>query len=144
MIKVFCLISPFAFMSLILPSSSWFFKSWLKAFLSLLFLQIFISIILLVIFSINFDFSNIFYQLLYIGSIYSLMRANTYIKEIMGGISTEVQSGISSFKSILKGWQIWKINFSYLCYNRYRPQNSTNFEIANKNLFHSRNKLRFL
>ena len=103
MIKVFCLISPFAFMSLILPSSSWFFKSWLKAFLSLLFLQIFISIILLVIFSINFDFSNIFYQLLYIGSIYSLMRANTYIKEIMGGISTEVQSGISSFKNILKG-----------------------------------------
>ena len=27
----------------------------------------------------------------------------TFIKEIMGGISTEVQSGISSFKSILKG-----------------------------------------
>ena len=103
MIKVFCLISPFAFMSLILPSSAWFFKSWLKAFLSLLFLQIFISIILLVIFSINFDFSDIFYQLLYIGSIYSLTRANTYIKEIMGGISTEIQSGISSFKSILKG-----------------------------------------
>lgn len=103
MIKVFIFLSPFAFISLIDHSTSWLFKSWFKIFLSLLILQIFVPIILLVTFSIEYTSSDLFSKLIYIGSIYSLIRANTFIKEFMGGLSTDINIGISNFKnSILK------------------------------------------
>ena len=94
MIKIFVLISPFAFLSLISNSSEFFFKSWIKSFISLLIVQLFISIILLLSFSI--DINQSFSKLLYIGIIFALTRANTYIKEIFGGISVAVSSSISS------------------------------------------------
>lgn len=100
MIKVFIFISPFAFISLINPSTSWFFKAWLKLFSSLLLLQIFVSLILLVTFSINYTSSDIFSKIVYIGSIYSLIKANTFVREFMGGLSTDVSLGISSFKNL--------------------------------------------
>ena len=97
MIKVFIFISPFAFMSLINPSTSWFFKTWLKLFSSLLLLQVFVSLILLVTFSINYTSSDIFSKIGYIGSIYSLIN---FVKEFMGGLSTDVSTGISNFKNL--------------------------------------------
>ena len=100
MIKVFIFISPFAFMSLINPSTSWLFKTWLKLFSSLLLLQVFVSLILLVTFSINYTSSDIFSKIVYIGSIYSLIKANTFVKEFMGGLSTDVSTGISNFKNL--------------------------------------------
>jgi len=96
MIKVFILLSPFAILSFLLPSTSWFFKTWLQGFLSLLFIQILISIILLIIFSLCLS-ENIFSKFMYVGSLYALLRANTYVKELIGGISTEVQSNFSNF-----------------------------------------------
>ena len=100
MIKVFIFISPFAFMSLINPSTSWFFKTWLKLFSSLLLLQVFVSLILLVTFSINYTSSDIFSKIVYIGSRYSLIKANNFVKEFMGGLSTDVSTGISNFKNL--------------------------------------------
>lgn len=100
MIKVFIFISPFAFMSLINPSTSWLFKTWLKLFSSLLLLQVFVSLILLVTFSINYTPVDIFSKIVYIGSIYSLIKANTFVKEFMGGLSTDVSTGISNFKNL--------------------------------------------
>lgn len=100
MIKVFIFISPFAFMSLINPSTSWLFKTWLKLFSSLLLLQVFVSLILLVTFSINYTSVDIFSKIVYIGSIYSLIKANTFVKEFMGGLSTDVSTGISNFKNL--------------------------------------------
>ena len=50
MIKVFVLLAPFAFISLSLDSTSWFFKSWLKNLFSLLFIQIIVSLVLLILF----------------------------------------------------------------------------------------------
>ena len=47
MIKVFVLLTPFAFLTLLNNSTSWFFKTWLRTLISLLLLQSFISIILL-------------------------------------------------------------------------------------------------
>lgn len=88
MIQAFVLISPFAILSLSLSSTSNLFKSWLKSFLSLLFIQILVSVILLLIFSIEFDSNNLFSKFLYIGAIYALIRANIYVKEIVGGITT--------------------------------------------------------
>lgn len=82
MIKVFVLISPFAFLCLCTNKSNWFFKTWLRGFISLLFLQILISLILLISFSINFN-SEIFSKFMYIGCIYALIKANFYINSII-------------------------------------------------------------
>ena len=90
MVKLFVLLSPFAILSLCLESSSWFFKVWYKNLFSLLFLQIIVSIILLILFSINYTDNDLMTKYIYIGGIYSLIRANTFVREfLMGsGIST--------------------------------------------------------
>ena len=98
MVQVFILLSPFAFLSLITNSSEFFFKAWIKSFVSLLLVQLLISIILLLSFSININ-QNIS-KLLYIGIIFSLTRANNYIKEIFGGISTNVSTSISNINNL--------------------------------------------
>lgn len=90
MVKVFILLSPFAILSLSLEKTSFLFKSWIKNLISLLFIQILVSIILLIIFSFKLKSNDIFSKFLYIGSIYALIRANYYIKEIIGGITTSI------------------------------------------------------
>lgn len=90
MIKVLILLTPFALLTLINTSSSWFFKSWLKIFLSLLFVQPFISIILLIIFALDFTSPDISSKILCIGAIYALIRANSYVQHFIGGISTDI------------------------------------------------------
>lgn len=99
MIQIFILISPFAFLSLITNTSEWFFKVWIKTFLSLLLVQILISFILLLSFSIEITSNSMISKLLYIGIIYALTRANTYIKELFGGITTTVSAGMNSFSN---------------------------------------------
>lgn len=95
MIQIFVLISPFAFLSLITNKSEWFFRVWFKNFISLLLVQVLISLILLLAFTIDINSNSNISKLLFIGIIYSLIRANSYIKEIFGGISTTINSGIS-------------------------------------------------
>lgn len=97
MILVFSLISPFAFLSLITNSSEWFFKVWIKSFISLLLVQILISLILLLAFSIPLDNNSNISKLLYIGIIYALIKSNSYMKELFGGISYNVNTSIASF-----------------------------------------------
>lgn len=99
MIQIFILISPFAFLSLITNSSEWFFKVWIKTFLSLLLVQILISFILLLSFSIKITSNSMISKILYIGIIYALTRANGYIKEMFGGITTTVSTGLSNFSN---------------------------------------------
>ena len=86
MIKVFILLTPFALTSLLNLNTSWIFKSWFKILLSLLLLQILVPIILIVSFSLNFNSSDIFSKITYIGCIYSLIKCNTFIKDFMGRI----------------------------------------------------------
>lgn len=102
MIKVFVLLTPFAFLSLINHSTSWFFKTWIRSFFSLLILQSFISLILLIIFSLNFNTEDLFSKFMYVSGIYALSKANTYIRELFGGISTDVSSHFNSLKSFIK------------------------------------------
>lgn len=102
MLKVFILICPFAILSLINKNTLWIFKSWIRITLSLLIFQIFISLILLIIFSIEYS-NNLFSKLLYIGGIYALIKANQFLREFMGGISTDVNNSISSFKFFTGG-----------------------------------------
>lgn len=102
MVKVFILITPFAILSLINESTSWFFKTWLRTVLSLLFQQSLVAIILLIIFSFNFSSNNIISQLMCIGGIYALVRANSYIRSLIGGISTDVSNNFNIGNKFLK------------------------------------------
>lgn len=102
LIKVFILLSPFAFLSLILNSTANFFKSWYRSLFSLLFIQLIVSIVLLLLFSMDYSKENLVNKFIYIGGIYALIRANSIVRELFGGISTTIQSGISSLKSFSK------------------------------------------
>ena len=102
LVKIFIIFSPFAFLSLIFNSTSWFFKSWLRAFISLLFIQSFVGIILLIVFSININSDNLLLKLLYLASLYTLTKANIYIKELIGGINTTFSNSLTTLKSFLK------------------------------------------
>ena len=97
MIKVFVLIAPFAFLSLCLSSTSWFFKSWFRIFFSLLVLQIFVAIILLILFSIDFSNANMWSKILYLGGMYALIRANSFVREFIGGLSTNVSPNVGNY-----------------------------------------------
>lgn len=80
MLQIFVLISPFAFLSLIVNSSEWFFRVWLKNFISLLFVQILTALILLLSFSIDLSLNNLFSKLLYIGIIFALRKNKSLYK----------------------------------------------------------------
>lgn len=95
MIQVFVLISPFAFLCLINDRTDWIFKSWIKAFISLLLEQVLVSLILLLAFSIKFTSNDTMSQIIYIGIIYALMKANSYMYMLFGGITTSITNNFS-------------------------------------------------
>ena len=45
---------------------------------------------------------NLLNKFIYIGGIYALIRANSIVKELFGGISTSIQSGISNIKTLTR------------------------------------------
>ena len=102
LIKIFILLSPFAILSNSLSSTSWFFKSWFKNLFSLLFIQIIISIILLILFSINYSSSNIFSKFIYIGGLYALIKSNSFVREFLGGVSTDISQNVNNFSNFFK------------------------------------------
>ena len=102
LIKVFVLIAPFAILSNYLISTSWFFKSWFRNLFSLLFIQIIVSIILLILFSIDYSSSNLFSKFIYIGGIYALIKSNSFVREFLGGVSTEISQNVGNFSKFLK------------------------------------------
>lgn len=97
MIKVFVLLSPFAFLSLSLDATNWFFKTWLKNLFSLLLIQIIVSLILLILFSLDFSASNLLNKFVYIGGVYALIKANSFVREFIGGVSTNISQSIKNF-----------------------------------------------
>ncbi len=101
LIKIFVLLSPFCFLSLCNKNTSILFKAWIKSFLSLLIVQIFVSIILLLIFSLNLKSNNISSKLILFAAISILIKANGYVREMLGGISTETSIGINNLRSSL-------------------------------------------
>lgn len=98
LIKILILLSPFAFLSLTLANTSYFFKIWYKNLISLIFIQILVALILLLLFSMNYYSQNLLNKFIYLGGIYALIRANSISKEIFGGISTTVQSEINGWR----------------------------------------------
>lgn len=102
MIKIFILISPFAILSLTLNNTSWFFKAWLKNLFALLFIQIIISLILLLLFSIDYSSNNLLTKFIYVGGIYALIQANSFVREFIGGVSTNIAQSVKNFTSFIK------------------------------------------
>ena len=96
MIKIFVLLSPFAILSLCMENTSWFFKLWSRNLFSLLFIQIIVSLILLILFSVDYNANNLIIKFIYVGGLYALIRANSFVREFLAGsgISTNVQGNI--------------------------------------------------
>ena len=97
MIKIFILLTPFAFLSLILQNTSWFFKAWSRNMFSLLFIQIIVSIVLLILFSMDYSSDNMIIKFIYIGAIYSLIKANSFVRDFIGGVSTTFTQNVNNF-----------------------------------------------
>ncbi len=102
MIKIFILLAPFSILSSASNQLSWFFKAWFRNLFSLLFIQIIVVLILLILFSIDYSSGNLFVKFVYIGGIYALLRANSIVKEFIGGISTTVSQNVGQFLSFNK------------------------------------------
>lgn len=102
LIKVFVLIAPFAFLSLVNTATSSFFKAWIKCFISLLFVQVFIAFILVILFSMNFNPNDSLSKFLICGAVFSLIKANDLVRQFLGGISTDISTGFHNLSSILK------------------------------------------
>ena len=97
MIKIFVLLSPFAFLCLTINSTSWFFKAWFRNLFSLLFIQNIVAFVLLILFSMDYSSSNLFVKFVYVGAIYVLIKANSFVREFIGGVSTTVQQTVQNF-----------------------------------------------
>ena len=102
LVKVFVLLSPFAFLTLTTKQTSIIFKSWIKAFLSLLLIQDFVAIVLLLVFSLDLSPKNLFSKFILIAAIFILIKSNSYVRELFGGISTDFSIGMGNLKSMLK------------------------------------------
>ena len=104
MIKVMLLIAPFAILSLASSKTSNFFRSWFRNFLAMLLLQVFIAMILLVCFVVNSKDANIISKsMMHIGMLYTLFKANSFIKELFGGFSLDIGAEMSTFSSLFRG-----------------------------------------
>ena len=104
MIKIFILLSPFAFLSLCMENTSWFFKLWSKNIFSLIFIQIIVAIILLILFSLDYTSNDMMTKFIYVGGIYALIKANSFVREFMmgAGISTNAGNSIGFLKGGIK------------------------------------------
>ena len=101
MIKLFILLTPFAFLSLILENTSWFFKAWSRNLFSLLFIQIIVSIVLLILFSMDYSSNNLMTKFIYIGAIYALIKSNSFVRDFIGGVSTTFTQNVENiFKKV--------------------------------------------
>lgn len=98
MIKILILLAPFAFLSLTTENTAHFFKSWYRNIFSLLFVQIIVAIVLLLLFSMDYSKANLLNRFIYLGGIYALIRSNSIVRELFGGMSTIVQTGVSRLK----------------------------------------------
>lgn len=98
MIKILILLSPFAFLSLSMENTAHFFKSWYRNIFSLLFVQIIVAIVLLLLFSMDYSKANLLNKFIYLGGIYALIRSNSIVRELFGGMSTTVQAGVSRLR----------------------------------------------
>jgi hypothetical protein len=83
-------------------SSSGLFRAWLKCLFSLLFIELFADFILIVMFSIEYSSTNLVSKLLFIGSIFALMKVNNYVRDFIGGISIDTYNSMYGIRNLIK------------------------------------------
>ena len=103
MIKIFILLFPFAIISLLNQSTSYFFKNYIKSFVALLFTQSIISLVLLLVFSLDFSSNTLFSHVVFIGALYFLSKVSYFVKDLLGGVSIFAFSNATSLRNFLKG-----------------------------------------
>lgn len=99
LIRLFILLSPFAFISLSLDKFSNFFRNWFKSFIGLLFIQIIVALILILGFSLDFASNTILNQILFLGIIFAISKANQITIDLIGGINTSINA---TFNTVFK------------------------------------------
>lgn len=92
MCKILILLSPFAFVSLINNCFDGFFKSWLKDFLVILFMQVFVSIVLVLGFCLNFYFDDTISKLTYFAILFIIANCKFNVKELLAHIYDHSQN----------------------------------------------------
>lgn len=100
-IKILILISPFAFLSIALDQSKWIFKIWLKNFVGQLFTQLFICVILLIMFSFQNSFGETTTKLLYIATLFCLIKGSSFVKDFTSGFTSDVSTSLNNIKNNL-------------------------------------------
>ena len=80
--KIFVLLAPFAFISLINHRFDGFFKGWLKQFFILLFMQIFVSLVLVLGFTLDFYLGHVLSELIYFSIVIVIAKCQYTIKEL--------------------------------------------------------------
>ena len=92
-IKVMCIIAPILIILKSFEDTKYLYTSFIKAFFSILFMQTIVAVILVI--STNREISgySLMSKLIFLGTIYALIKANKLSTDIFGGIS--VQNGIS-------------------------------------------------
>lgn len=102
LIKLLILCSPFVFLCLLQENLKPYFNNWLKYFISLLLTQNIVCIVLYIPYILEFN-NDTYSKFLIICTITILYKLNSYIKEFMGGFSTDSNIGFGS--SILRTMQ---------------------------------------
>ena len=57
---------------------------------------------LIVMFSLEYSATNLVSKLLFIGSIFALMKVNNYVKELIGGISIDTYNAMYGMRNFIK------------------------------------------
>lgn len=103
LIKINCIISPIMIGISILQNeynTTGIFKNWLKNFTISILMQNLILIILILTLSININEKDVLNKLIFLGTVYCLIKANRIVNETFGG--NTVQNSVS-LNSLIKG-----------------------------------------
>ena len=92
-IKVMCIIAPILIILKSFEDTKYLYTSFIKAFFSILFMQNIVAVILVISTKIEISGYSLMSKLIFLGTIYALIKANKLSTDIFGGIS--VQNGIS-------------------------------------------------
>ena len=92
-IKVMCIIAPILVILKSFEDTKYLYTSFIKAFFSILFMQNIVAVILVISTKIEISGYSLMSKLIFLGTIYALIKANKLSTDIFGGIS--VQNGIS-------------------------------------------------
>ena len=57
------------------------------------------SLVLLILFSLDYSSTNLFNKFIYAGGIYALIRANSFVREFIGGVSTNISQSVKGFSN---------------------------------------------